>query len=55
VAADLPRGRSGPSEWRPGASVEKQPPSDKRVHLKYGLDDLAAHCARVRHIPPEER
>jgi hypothetical protein len=42
-------------EWRPGASVEKQPPSDKRIHLKYGLDDVAAHCARVRHIPPEER
>jgi uncharacterized protein len=25
------------------------------VHLKYGLDDVAAHAARIRDIPPEER
>jgi len=36
-------------------SVEKRPPSDKRVHLSYSLDDLAAHSARIRNIPPEER
>jgi hypothetical protein len=42
-------------EWRPGLSVEKRPPSDKRVHLSYSLDDLAAHSARIRNIPPEER
>jgi hypothetical protein len=42
-------------EWRPGISVGKHPPSDKRVHLKYGLDDVAAHAARIRDIPPEER
>ena len=41
--------------WRPDASVEKSPPSDKRVHLKYSLDDLAAHSARIKHIPPEKR
>ena len=33
----------------------KQPPSDKRVHLKYSLDDVAAHSARLRDIPPEKR
>ena len=42
-------------EWRPGVCAEKQLPSDKRVHLKYGLDDVAAHCARIRDIAPEER
>lgn len=42
-------------EWRPGASVEKQPASTKRVHLKQGLDDIAAHSARIRSIPPEKR
>ena len=42
-------------EWRPGVSVEKHPPSDKRVHLKYSLDDIAAHSARIREIPPEDR
>ena len=39
-------------EWRPGVSVAKQPPSDKRVHLKYSLEDVAAHSAG-RDIPPE--
>ena len=33
----------------------KQSPSDKRVHLNYSLDDVAAHSARLRNIPPEER
>ena len=43
------------TEWRPGLCTEKQPPSDKRVHLKYGLDNIAAHCARIRDIAPEQR
>jgi hypothetical protein len=42
-------------EWRPGLSAEKQPPSAERVHLKYGVDDLVAHLARIRDIPPEQR
>jgi hypothetical protein len=42
-------------EWRPGACVVKQPASDKRVHLKYGVDDVAAHSARIRTILPEDR
>jgi hypothetical protein len=42
-------------EWRPGACVTRQPPSDKRVHLKFTLDDIATHVARIRDIPPEER
>jgi hypothetical protein len=35
--------------------VAKHVPSDKRVHLKYSLDDVAAHSARIRDIPPEKR
>jgi len=42
-------------EWRPGACVTKQLPSDKRVHLKFGLDDVAAFSAKVRAVPPDQR
>ena len=42
-------------EWRPGVCVEKHLPSDQRVHLKYGVDDVAAHSARIRDVRPEER
>ena len=42
-------------EWRPGICVGKQPSSDKRVHIKYGRDDIAAHSTRIRDIPPERR
>ena len=43
------------TERRPGVCVTKQVPSDKRVHLKYSVEDVAAHCARLRDIPPQER
>ena len=42
-------------ERRPGASLTRQPPSDKRVHLKYTPEDIAAHSARLRDIRPEDR
>ena len=42
-------------EWRPGVCTTKQAPSDKRVHLKYSVEDVAAHCARVKDVPPEKR
>jgi hypothetical protein len=42
-------------EWRPGLSVTKRPPSATRVHLSYSLDDIAAHSARIRDIPPQDR
>jgi hypothetical protein len=35
--------------------VQHQLPSDKRVHLKYSLEDIAAHSAKLKGIPPEER
>lgn len=43
------------TEWRPRISVARQPPSEARIRLKYALDDIAAHSARIRHIPPEQR
>jgi uncharacterized protein len=42
-------------EWRPGVCSVRQPPSDKRVHLKYSLDDIAAHCARLKDVAPQDR
>ena len=42
-------------EWRPGVCRVIQTPSDKRMHLKYSLEDIAAHAARLWNIPPQER
>src|ERR1700722_10440712 len=42
-------------EWRPGLSVAKQPPSDKRGDSSFSHEEIAAHSARIRDIPPEER
>ena len=43
------------TEWRPGLSVAKRPPSTRRVHLSYPADDIMAFAARSRGIPPERR
>ena len=43
------------TEWRPGLSVSKRPPSTRRVRLSFGLPDIAAHSARIKDIPPEDR
>jgi len=43
------------TEWRPGISLTKRPASAQRVHLSYGLDDIAAHSARIRSIDPAKR
>ena len=43
------------TEWRPGLSVAKRPPSAERRFLKYALADLQELSARVRSIPPENR
>jgi hypothetical protein len=51
----VPRPIRPATEWRPGLSVAKRPPSTRRVHLSYSLDDIAAHSARIREIPPAER
>ncbi|SHN73609.1 DUF1272 domain-containing protein [Bradyrhizobium erythrophlei] len=51
----VPRPIRPAHEWRPGISVEKHPASTKRVHLKYDLEDIAAHSKRIMDIPPEQR
>jgi hypothetical protein len=42
-------------EWRPGVCAAKQAPSEKRVHLSFSHEDVAAHAARIKDIPPERR
>jgi uncharacterized protein len=43
------------TEWRPGLSTAKRPPSSNRVHLSYSHDEIAVHASRIKHIPPEDR
>ena len=51
----VPRPIRPATEWRPGLSVAKRPPSDKRHHLAFSREEIAAHSARIRDIPPEAR
>ena len=51
----VPRPIRPATEWRPGLSVAKRPPSATRVHLSYSREEIAAHSARIRGIPPGER
>ncbi len=41
--------------WRPGLGLAQRPPSTRRVHLSYSREEIVAHVARIRHIPPESR
>jgi len=41
--------------WRPGVCSVNQRPSEQRVHLKFTPDEVAAHSARIRAVPPAER
>lgn len=43
------------TEWRPGLSVAKRPPSANRRFLNYALADIRDLSARLRDIPPEKR
>jgi hypothetical protein len=51
----VPRPIRPATEWRPGLSVAKRPPSDKRRFLSYGREEIAAHSQRIKDIPPEQR
>lgn len=51
----VPRPIRPVTEWRPGLSLAKRPASTTRRSLSYSLEDIAAHIARIRDIPPEER
>jgi hypothetical protein len=51
----VPRPIRPATEWRPGLSVAKRPPSTTRVHLSYDLADIAAHTTRIKDILPQDR
>ena len=51
----VPRPIRPGTTWRPGVSRAHQPPSDNRRSLKYDMDDIMAHVARIADIPPHER
>ena len=51
----VPRPIRPAREWRPGVSLATRPASTKRIHLSYGMDDIAAHVARIKDVPPEAR
>jgi uncharacterized protein len=42
-------------QWRAGLCVATRPPSSRRVHLSFSLDDIAAFAARIRDVAPEDR
>jgi len=43
------------NEWRPGLSLNHQPPSDQRVHLSFSKEEISEFSAKLRGIPPERR
>jgi len=43
------------TEWRPGLSVGKRPPSTQRRSLSYDVRDIEALSLRLRDVPPERR
>jgi hypothetical protein len=51
----VPRPVRPATEWRPGLSVARRPPSMTRVKLSYNLTDIRAHSDRIANIPPEAR
>jgi hypothetical protein len=51
----VPRPIRPKTERRPGVSLVRHPPSDKRVSLKYDRAELAEFFRRVRDVKPEDR
>jgi hypothetical protein len=51
----VPRPIRPATEWRPGLSVAKRPPSATRVHLSYGPDAIAELSDRLHGVDPERR
>jgi hypothetical protein len=43
------------TEWRPGLSLAKRPPSSKRVGPSYSPAEIAAHTMKIRDIPADQR
>src|SRR6478609_6622520 len=51
----VPRPIRPVTAWRAETSVTFDPPSDKRVHLRYSHEDIAALSERLRDIEPSRR
>ena len=51
----VPRPIRPATEWRPGLSVAKRPPSTTRHNLSFSLEEISAHSMRIREIPPAMR
>ena len=51
----VPRPIRPATEWRPGLSVAKRPPSTTRHNLSYSPEEIGAHSLRIRKIPPAMR
>ena len=51
----VPRPIRPATEWRPGLSGAKRPPSTKRMFLSYSQEEIDAFSRRIRAIPPERR
>src|SRR5215211_641191 len=48
----VPRPIRPATEWRAGVSLATRPASTKRVHTSYSRDEITAHAARIRDVPP---
>jgi len=51
----VPRPIRPATEWQPGLSATKRPPSTLRVLTPYTLEEITAFAARIKDIPPEQR
>src|SRR5258708_34358147 len=51
----VPRPIRPATEWRPGLTVAKRPPSDKRRALGYSREDIAAPSQPIKDMAPEHR
>ncbi len=43
------------TERRPGVSRQHHPPSDRRVHTRYTVEEIEAFADQAKHIAPGER
>ena len=43
------------TEWQPGLSVARRPPSSTRVHMSRSAEEAAALAQRLKDVPPHRR
>ena len=51
----VPRPIRPSTEWRTGLSIHTRPASTQRYYLSYSHENIAAHSARLRNTPPQDR